>query len=274
MLNAIFSDLEFWKVFLGPMITVAIALFSAWYIIRNSNNQIKANIKLQQNNYKKELEAEFYKKIVKSINRSQSASAKVSSYVYNLKINLENHFRTKEKIPNSILTQRTKEFMDIHNEAGNTLVNLIYIIENYEIVSPEGMELTRMAVGNAHYNLCNAFAKTFEPLLAVLPIDSPNGPLNVKELDASVIGFLNPILEEYLEAQGKADTFTYDLRVALQNLFLGDLYGHKIKLREPIDPKYHVFSFNDIQAQMKYYDSTPFGQSKKKAEEFVRSTLK
>jgi hypothetical protein len=255
---------------------------SAVAVVWAANQQFKQNLKIQEANYKKKLNAEFYKKISKQLYLIQNSQVDCSSYIRSIIGSFENNFNqiTSGYNPNPI-KQRYVELSDIHNKCLKNVYEALFLLESYEIISPIKFNLAKTGLNVYQFNFANYFHELIMELINVLPMDiikdGKEEIVNIKYLNKNEIENFKNKCEKYLDYSDDLSDCASDLIIAFQNLLLKDLYNENIvSTRKPLDSKYIPLSFEEdkIEYLIKYYnESTNWGKYKKEIETEVLNNL-
>ncbi len=252
-----FFDNHAWltTLFMVPF-TVGIA---AWQI----NRQFKYTIKAQRTNKLDELHLSIYKEIADKIEACQAALSKTYATTLTLPSFFEIKVIEDQKAksaglsgsPNSIL-QRYPAMTSEQSDVRITLVNVLGVMDKYEIVFSDFSTMTRHIVETAG-KLDIAINNFHSFTLQFLPMD-------VKEEDKVKFGgakIVNPPLPEK-EALSQIRTlsevaneinmdltsYMHDLRIEAQNSLLSPIFNEKkAPKRVPGNPQYQVLTRNSSQ---------------------------
>lgn len=243
-------------------------------VIYAQNETIKTNLRLQ-------LRSDF-EKIIDSLN---SMTAVAGNFPLNLAMSIliaRNNQITDRTV--YIIPQRVPKFNSDNADIHNGIVEIIKLIEKYEIVMPQ-LKIFQTAMNVAATDLRDATGRYFDSLLNFLPFDLPeheaqragfavrNRPLPSLEQEVA----LKELGKRYSDALGILSCWIMDLRIELQNLALGNLYPNNfVPPRQPIDPIYKVIKTDPetILALTEYFENdTVWGANKRQAEENARNAL-
>ena len=269
----------------SPLITIIGIFVSASLIIWQMGRQHKNNIELQRQNNREKLKLKIYSKYRESISE---ASDKIGTAGTNARL-IVTHFNIYvDQISKGItplpIKYREPAFRDLHFSAINSVVNLIFVIEEFEIVNPN-LKIFRTAFSYANHCMSKAFTSFQQILFEFLPFDVP--PQDQEKFCTDVIvpkipskddlGRISEIAQPYIDAATEASCFILDLAAEAQNIFLGDLFPHRIPHRKPIDSKYVVITTEpeEVVKLKKYFlEETEWGKDQKRIEEEVRESVK
>ena len=269
----------------SSLITLLGILVSASLIIWQLGRQHKNNIELQRENNREKLKLEIYTEYRKTISK---ASDKVGSAGTNARL-IVTHFNIYvDQISKGItpmpISDREPAFRDSHFDAINSIVDLIFVLEEYEIINPN-LEIFRTAFSYANHCMTKAFHPFQQVLLEFLPYDVP--AQDQERLGTNIIipkipskddlSRISEVAHLYIDAAMEAGCFVSDLAKEAQNIFLGDLFSNRIPPRKPIDPKYIVISTapEQVAGLKKYFlEETEWGKDQKRVEDKIRESVK
>lgn len=256
---------------------VAGALLIVWQLGRQHKNELR----IQKENYREKLRLDIYQEFSKMRIEAESQLVGLGSYVSIIPTYfvLANETAKAGNVPIPIIS-RSNVFMAKHQEATNKAIQLIKLIEKYEIVSPE-FEIFKIAMLAANYDLILAFTPLIQALVKLLPIEVPDKHGNIQ-----TVNIITPTSEQFEEFEAIVNTYVnakedlccyiFDFNLELQNKFLKGLFQNIVQFRKPKDPKYKVISTEPgrIKELMKYFEEeTAWGKAGKRADEDVRRAL-
>lgn len=251
---------------------VAAALIVVWQLSR----QHRSSIELQKNNAKEALKLDIYKTLDERIRQISHANVSASTYVVMIPYKIENYqYQLSNNLPAQPLRERALEFSRLHEEANNSLINIIEEFEAWLITLPE-FELFQTAINSANYDAREAYIPLFSKLLTILPIDPPeNASANVPRpitnpiMNEQQLRELRALVETYKNAMDDIGCYIFDLRVEAQNNLLSELFEHRVPSRKPLDPRMKVLSTapEQLNELMIYFnEQTAWGRDKARAE--------
>jgi len=258
-----------------PIITLLFGIFTISFQVYL---QHRSNLKLQKENARDKLKLTIYEKIEQKI--ATFYKSEISSYLNIMQISLETALGqiNNNAVP-SIIDSRVNVFM-LHNETtSNAAIQVCFLIEIWEIISPE-FKVFRLAINSALHDLREAFSELYPHLLYYLPIELP-----IKEQPKTVWPHLpnnqqyeiikNKILV-YLNKYNQLVGYMHDIQTVSQNILLGNLFKHRLAFRKPLDPKFIAINFDlqSVEEWIHYFEhETNWGVSCRKSEENVISQL-
>lgn len=215
----------------GPIIYLFGIIVSAFLIIWRMGRQHKNNIELERENNREKLKLEIYseyrKKISEASNKTVSVGAQARTIVSNLNIWSE---RISKGMPPSPISDREKIFRDAHNAAIDSIIDVICILEEFEIINPN-LKIFRTALNCAIHDMFKTFRPFHLILLRFLPYDIP--PEDQQKVGTDVIIKITPtendmqkisdVAEPYIDAAMEDSCYIRDLMREAQNIFLGSV---------------------------------------------------
>ena len=250
-------------------------------IIWQSNRQHKSNFILQKENLKDELKLEIYGKLGGKIQISNDKTIDVSTYVRMTPINLDSYlYSVSLGLKRSPVVERTENYSEAYYSMGKSIVELITMLEEYEIASPS-FKVFRMAIMSSKYDLDKIHMNLHAELLRCLPID-----LNAEEqsrigeqvlvspaLTQDKVKILKEVADEFLERIMDITCYLFDLRVEAQNTLLGGIFEHRVEGRNPVDPKYITIKTDkeSLEKLERYFlEETAWGKNWQEAQSHCR----
>ena len=116
------------------------------------------------------------------------------------------------------------------------------------------------------------FAEFFPIVLPVLPIERPDGqlfPYSPPSLEAAQA--VASLVERFDASLGDAGMYAEDFLVEMQNRLVGDLFGHTVAHRAPLDPSKKVISLDHFEELEAWFNmSTEWGRECARIEEQTR----
>lgn len=265
----------------GDLITVLGILVSATIIIYQLGRQHKSSLYIQKENYREQLRLQIYEEFSRALKEASNKTIAATMYAFALPTNLKIFCDQRQGGFNPPpVSSRAMDFNKKYDEAAKAVVELIRLIEKYEIVGPE-LNIFKMALSVADHDLRKAHTPLFTYLLQILPMDlvAPTGQIsvmNVIQPTEKQLADLGLLVGAYMKAQGDLGGYLYDLNVEIQNAFLSKLFGRSVPRRMPLDPNIKVITTEpaEMEKLKRYFeDETDWGKEKRKTEEAVKSAL-
>ncbi|PKG59209.1 hypothetical protein [Shewanella sp. GutDb-MelDb] len=238
---------------LPHLFTILGFIVAALIVIFQLNKQHKSSMEVQNKNKVEELKLQIYHDFDEKLNNLSDASIKAGNYLNQLPENLALYHKQvyNNEVPIDI-KQRPDEFLLVLNYLLSKILQVILLIEKYEVVEPR-LKIFQSAFNSVHHNLMEFYKDLFLALIAVLPKNVK--PEDIDKFGCSVISplaissddfvILKQLCSKFSNAVSEVGEYQYDLRVESQNLFLGDLFGNTVPSREPIDPKCKVVKITE-----------------------------
>lgn len=240
--------------------------------------QQKGNLKLQKENSREELKLTIYEKIEQAV--SSFDKAEVSSYLTLMQVYLTTTLaEIKNSRPLTMISSRTIIFMEKNDIAANAAIQIVALIESWEIISPE-FKVFRLALNSALHDLRESYTELYPLLRDHLPVDLP------LEGQTKIVWPYKPTVEQlfiiqdkislYLRNYNQLVGYTYDIKILSQNVLLKNLFENELPFRKPLDPNYIAINFQEktIDEWIYYFENeTNWGLSCKKAQQEVTKDL-
>ena len=177
---------------------VAGALLIVWQLGRQHKNELR----IQKENYREKLRLDIYQEFSKIRIDAESQLVRLGSYVSIIPtyFMLSNQAAKAGIVPAPIIS-RTNVFMAKHQEATDSTIQLIRLIEKYEIVSPE-FEIFKIAMLSANYDLIQAFTPLTQALVKLLPMEVPD-----KDGNMQTVNIVIPTPEQFEEFESIVNNY-------------------------------------------------------------------
>ncbi len=267
---------------IGDLLTVVSILIGAWLIIFQIKKQYANTITAQQDNTRDQLRLDVYEEFSKCLTKANHETLEVAGYARMIPFAFQNILhQTSMGISVQPVKQRANVFSDLHSASFNSIIDLIYLIEKYVIVSPE-LGIFKIAFNAAHHDVQNHFNPLFQYLLKVLPMDMIDAHgnhhiMNTVKLTEEHINELQILVDSYIGANSILGSYLFDLNVELQKIFLNKLFNNPVQVRDPIDPNYKVIQTDNesIAKLNKYFEEeTEWGEHKRTIEDEVSQSIR
>ncbi len=257
-----------WLQLLSPAIQFFGLILAAGMVVWQLRKQHKNALKQQRENGREALKLQIYKNLVERIRALTDAYSEAKLYAFAIIPSLES-FQQEQAAgyEPSPTQQRVPKFSELHFKAGNLLADLIIEFECWSIAFP-GLNVFKIALNAAVYDVGQSFWPLFSALLHVLPMDPPPGEIGKSSIihppptPANFIE-LKRLVDRYKEAMDDVGCYIQDLTVEAQNNLLHGLFEEKVPARQPLDPaRYKVISTEHAQALIRYFENeTPWGKN-------------
>jgi len=142
------------------------------------------------------------------------------------------------------LTTTAPSLSATHQAAVSKLVDLIYILERYEIVFARFGTIQK-ALSDSHFGMGSRFTALYSRILPYLPLVEGSEGTLLGTPDASAIADLNDLAAKYAEVCGDLISYLMDLGVEAQNELLGPLFDREVPPRNPADRTKRVLKRDD-----------------------------
>jgi len=266
------------KDFWAPLIQVLAPFLAAGVLIWQSIKQRGAQTKLQRDNIKYDFKTKLHERIEDKIEKLSDFSVEAAGMRWNLGMGFAAQKAAMDQgVQPPALLLEWGVFMERHNALTTSAIEVIKVIEKYEIMEP-AIKIFQIALNVALFDLRAAHTSLVDILLKVLPLRSPDGLTLIQQPPLTPLQAeqVNKMMDKYGEAADEFGNIVYDMRVEIQNLLLGELFERKVPKRKPMDPTIKVISTEPkVVAELeKFYENeTAWGKNKKEAEEYTRKRL-
>lgn len=283
IINALTHQESWW--WLEYVITIAGIIIGAIIVVWQMGRQHRNALLLQQENARDALRLRIFNDIEQHIKSVTDTIISVGSYALNIPCNLKAYKEQRKLGLNPApIKERTLTFNNLRSAMDKTISRLFSIFESYEIVNPN-FKIFQTALNTATYDANQAFQPLYETLLKFLPIDLPKHKTQVTDLEVIIpaipdneqLQHIKDLANKYFKAVFTIENYIYDLKVEIQNIFLGSLFKYKVPPRKPIDPNCKVITTEPdrIKELEKYFEEdTEWGKNKKRVGQEVRDNIR
>lgn len=283
IIDALTHQESWW--WLEYVITIAGIIIGALIVVWQMGRQHRSALKLQQENARDALRLRIFNDIEQHIKSVTDAVVSVGGYALNIPCNLKAYKEQRKLGLNPApIKERTLSFINLHSAMDKTITRLFSTFESYEIVNPN-FKIFQTALNTAIDDARQAFLPLYEKLLKFLPMDLPKHKTQITDLEVIIpaipddeqLHHIKDLVNKYFKAVFKIEAYIYDLKVEMQNIFLGSLFKYRVPPRKPTDPSYKVITTEPdrIKELEKYFEEeTEWGKNKKRVGQDVRDNIR
>lgn len=224
-------------------------------------------------NSREKLRLEIYNDIHSVAHRMVGTEVNSSSFARNVILQLRCILESDlEFMLPAYQKNRAQDFVDLNVALGSSGIDVMMVLEKYEIASPE-LKIFRTALSCAREDLSEAFQPLFLEYVKILSAEWPD---NQSTREAQIIHKslpspsdlerLEQLTDAYIDAAARYGNIHFDLSVETQNLLLGGLFRYRVPKRNPPDPSQYVISLEPkVVAKLEDYfeNETLWGKRKK-----------
>ncbi len=267
---------------LGDLLTVLGILVGVIIVVYQLGRQHKNQLKLQKENQREQFRLQIYLEFSKLLGVAVGKNIDSGQYAFHIPFHVRVYRDQLKKGFSPVPVQdRAMELCKRHNESLGADIEIMFLIERYQIVDPR-LDIFRTAISVAHYDLMEAFMPLFSFLLEILPAEIPLPDGSYKTVNIIIpsddqVHELEKLVNAYNSASDDMGSYLYDLNVEIQNTLLNNLFPNKAPRRKPLDPRFKVISTEaeEIDRLRKYFEEdTNWGKRKKQTEQDVLRNLK
>lgn len=257
---------------LGDIVVLLGIFVGAVMIIYQMGRQHKNELALQQENAREQLRLQIFQKISPMIEVATEKVIDAGTYASSIHSSISTYLQLLDDGFNSQpIKERASEFNRRYQEATNSLIKLIGLVEKYKVVSPQ-LDIFMLAIGVARHDMTIAGVRLCAFLIHILPMDiiTPDGisqVINVRRPTKEQLHKLDELLGDYKKAEADIIGYLYDFNVEIQNIFLSKLFNNKVPRRKPLDPRIKVISTEpeEMEKLRKYFEEeTDWGRGRMK----------
>lgn len=262
---------------LDSILTIVGIVIGAILLVWQMGRQHKNNLKLQKENFRDKLKLEIYQKLGEKISRASDKSSKIGTMARTTVISLDSYlFMLSSGAQPKPVPERVQNFHDCYRLLTDSILSLIYMIEDYEIAN-KSFRIFNMAIQSCSHDLDKAYMALHVALLKLLPIDVAENQQEKVGTDVIIpkgqtkeaISNLKELSDSFNEKTMDLGCYLYDLQVEAQNTLLGGLFEQRRAARKPTDPRYVVISAKDPlsldKLEKHFMEETDWGKAWQKA---------
>lgn len=262
------------KDWIEPLAQIISPFIAAALVIWQVKRQHHGDILLQRENIKYEVKQQLHKEIAFELEKVSKAS--IAASIWN-SVNfavITQRAAIQAGIAPSPINVSLEDFNGAYYHLVDCCINLIRIIEQYEIVQPE-IKIFQDMINVRLHDIRNAQMPLMQELVHVLPQKASDGISTIYKpapTDERMVA-VERLAAAYEKILFDVGSLVYDFNIEIQNVLLSDLFGRKAPKRKPIDPNEIVIS-TEKEAQDKlhqYIEASAWGQERKATDERVRS---
>ena len=262
---------------LDSIVNIVGIVIGAMLLVWQMGRQHKNNLKLQKENFRDELKLEIYQKLGEKISLASDKRIKISTMARTTAISLDSYFfMLSSGVQPKPVPERVQNFHDGYRLLTDSILSLIYMLEDYEIAN-NSFRIFNMAIQSCNHDLDKSYMALHAALLNLLPIDVAEN--QQEKVGTDVIIPKGQTKEAILNLKDLSDSFNektmdlgcylYDLQVEAQNTLLGGLFEQRRATRKPTDPRYVVISAKDPlsldKLEKHFMEETDWGKAWQKA---------
>lgn len=164
--------------------------------------------------------------------------------------------------PYPLPSARVPTLMALYDKFTEETLRFIFLVEERQFIDPRILVFRSAMNVVLHSTRQIMYFEFAQATMLGLPRESPNGetmPYTAPNPERAAIIISN--CDRLQSSLGSASSYTEDFLVEMQNRLLGDLFGHKIQHRKPIDPDSKVIMLDRAQEMEEWINnSTDWGK--------------
>lgn len=227
----------------GTFVTAALALLGLGWQLRSQGNQSRDAI---AENERRKLKAEMFENAITRTRAVIDAVIALSTPLRIASAQLQSSARTASfghEFP--LPTARANDFTAKYSEFSQAVLRFIGLVEERRFVDPR-MLVFRSAMMSVLHDVGTIFYGQLFPRSAIiLPSERPDGTIFYNAPSPEAAEAFNELCEQFISSLDDASSYAEDFSVEMQNLLHGDLFGHDVRHRVPIDPARKVVTLKD-----------------------------
>jgi len=239
--------ISLWVEILDPIIQLLAIVFGFLIVSFQIRKGHRNTLKAQSQNQGIALKVAIHKEFLAPITLATSKVASAGQFPVSATIDMQRYREWADRgVRRAFPTHTIQAFNKLHMDALDALLQLISLLQNYEIIDPR-LRLIRIAIGSANYDLSKAYRAYLAPGLLTLPNGFENEQNGFQPPSAQTIENLEQLGCAYSDVANVLLGYLHDMSVELQKALLGDLFEHSkdIAIREPFDNSVKVLVLDD-----------------------------
>lgn len=238
--------------------------------------QGRQNRKAEDAARKQQFNEELYRDGVAAARRLANTSSSFNTALYILTNQLELAILIAQKHDEAVRPpdKRYPEFLELNRQFSDTLIDLVFLIEE-RLIADQRLEIFRLALLSKAHDVQSRFDGELQwAMLGAMQHQLPDGTLSAYTVPTDEqFARLKAMFAELQDPLHDCTAFANDLIVELQNTLLGDAFGTRLNHRVALDPDKKVLRLEDFDELMEWVDSTPWGERNRQVEEQTKSEL-
>lgn len=236
--NSLLDSMEIYKIISDYLLAI-VTFFGVLAIVYQVKKGYDNSLSLQQKNFKDRIRHEIFSELSDGLSDCIETYEKLGSDIF-LMPGKFSFYLEKDRLglgPDYI-DVRVPKINQMSLSANKSFVNLIYLIERYEIMLP-AITTARLVMHEHLFTMSRLHNKFLNFAGNYIPVDVPedkvakvgNSTLVRKEIDEKAIEEMRILGKEYYGSIIDMISYMYDLRVIMQNVLLGHLFKKEVKGR-------------------------------------------
>lgn len=214
----------------------------------------------------------YEEQVIPTVEKVIDAEVALSSFIRRFETDLTtDRSRSRQGRAGAAPVARVPALIELNSAFSIAAVGIVTFVETWLVVDPR-LSIFQTAINAAVHDARTAWGAYFERAMRVMPVDLPDG-LHWTLPDAPTATAVISAGNDLIDYLGIAGAYAADFRTEMQSLLIGPLFGNPVSKRKPIDPRYAVITLEDAKALDAWFDSSPWGLSKKATEQRVRAGL-
>jgi hypothetical protein len=229
-------------------VSVVALIASTWLGLHSLNRQHRNSLALQEDQHRRtaslqeahlrhQLQLDIFREISAQVRTTAASLSASVSTVRSIVLQLDLEARGWNRVRIT-----TDDLLDSREAASRALIDLILVLERYEIVFYR-LRSARVALDETHRRMLEASSAFHSGLGLLAPHrDGPN-PHPFRATNEAVED-LKPLADAFTDACGELQSYCLDLQIEAQNVLLGELFGRHVPPRRPGDPSVKVLELD------------------------------
>lgn len=260
----------------GAAATVGAAFFGVCAVIGQVRSQGRQSRAVIAETERRKINAALYEDAVAISRILADASIALSTHLSTMNMEIEIAARSEAaKIACNLPRARFPVLLALYEKFTDAALRFIVMVENRRIVDPRIL-VFRTAMNTVLHDSRKLMVFDFVlHIMPVLPTENPDGgifPYTPPSIEGALT--LQRYSSNLVDVLDTATAYTEDFLTEMQNVLLGDLYGHHLEPRKPIDPAHRVVTLGQAEYLEAWFrNNTAWGIEAAKAEAQARQAI-
>lgn len=259
---------------IGAVATVLVGTLGALVVVWQIGQQARSAIDQNRLNEAQKLKLRVYEDVVRVCSDAATATGRLSTFIQSFQtmVGVWHDARAKG-ISLSPPKARVPELLKLNSKFSEANIELMLLTERWQVVDPR-IDLFRHAINAALHDYREAQHPYLQFASRAMPMDHPNDPTKLLPWTAPDPIVTDQMSVRLLEALQTCGSYLADIQVEMQNLLVGDLFGHRIAPRAPLDQKFVVVRLDAYDRLKNYFETeSNWGQHSQRIFAEVRDRL-
>lgn len=262
---------------IGALATIAAGTLGVLVVVWQIGEQARIAISQNRDNEAVKLKLRVYEEVAEICKRASDAEIMLASFIRGFANNVR-MIQTwqAQGVPWSTPRERFAKFQELSSDFANALNDAIFVTERWQVIDPR-FDLFRYALNAAMHDV-RELEKPYVPFIVqAMPMETPPdiaGQTKLFPWRIPDVERLSALTESLSDALGTCGAYIGDMQVEMQNQLIGDLFGHRVSPREPLDPRLIAIRLDRYEALKTYFETkSAWGMNAQRVMSEVKANL-